>query len=140
MTLIWKGHLSVGNALLDFEHKNLIGVVNSIEYTIDTMNRDALLRAIKQFKGFADTHFANEARFAQALNFNFEQHDSAHQHLLKELQQMIDELAAQVGTWPKYGMDYYPQRLRDWLIGHIACEDMQMKPVLQAHPYNFKPA
>ena len=139
MALIWRKHLSVGNAMLDFEHKSLMGMVNSIEYTINTKDSPALLEAIKLFKDCVHTHFANEARFARAINFHFEQHELAHQHLHKELQHTIDQLAVKVGAWSDCVMDYYPQLLRDWLIGHITGEDMQMKPVLQAHDYNFLP-
>lgn len=139
MTLLWRKHLSVGNALLDNEHKNLIGMVNSIEYAIHKKDMDSLLKKIKLFKDDAGIHFANEARFAQALHSDFEQHEIAHQHLLKELQQTVDELDVRAGGWPDYVMDYYPQFLRDWLIEHISGEDMKMKPVLQSHPYDFKP-
>ena len=35
MALIWTKQLSVGNATLDSENKNLIGMVNSIEYAVE---------------------------------------------------------------------------------------------------------
>ena len=140
MALIWKKHLSVGNAMLDNEHKNLIGMVNSIEYAINTKDIAALLKMLKSFKSNMDTHFANEAQFAQAFNYPFTQHELAHRHFMKELQQTVEELDAKPGTWPEYVMDYYPQLLRDWLIEHITGEDMQMKPLLQSHSYDFKPA
>ena len=139
MALIWRKHLSVGNAVLDFEHKKLLGMINSIEYAISKKDSSAMLEMIKLFKDSVDTHFASEARFAQAFNFHFEQHELAHQHLQKELQRTVEELDVKAGTWPEYVMDYYPQLLRDWLIQHITCEDMKMKPVLQSHPYDFKP-
>lgn len=139
MALIWREHLSVGNAMLDFEHKSLIGMVNSIEYTINTKDSTALLRAIKLFKDCVHTHFTNEARFAQAVNFHFEQHELAHQHLQKELWHTIDQLDAKAGAWSEYVMDYYPKFLRNWLIDHIIRLNMQMKPALQAHGYTFWP-
>lgn len=140
MALLWRKHLSVGNALLDSEHKNLVGMVNSIEYAVYKKDMASLLKAIKAFKDDAGAHFANEARFARALNSDFEGHELAHRHLLKELQQTVDELDIRSGGWPDYVMDYYPQFLRDWLIEHITGEDMKMKPVLQSHPYDFEPA
>jgi len=140
MALIWKKHLSVGNAMLDNDHKSLLGMVNSIEYAVNTQNIAALLKMVKSFKTDAGAHFTNEARFARAFNYSFAQHELAHQHLLNELQQTIEQLDVNAGTWPEYVMDYYPQFLRDWLIEHICCEDMKMKPVLQSHPYDFNPA
>lgn len=140
MALIWKKHLSVGNAMLDTEHKNLLGMVNSIEYAVNKKDLATLLKMIKSFKGNADIHFANEARFAQAFNYSFSQHELAHRHLQNELQQTVNELEVKADIWPEYVMDYYPQFLRDWLIEHISCEDMKMKPVLRSYPYDFKPA
>lgn len=139
MALIWTRQLSVGNATLDFEHKNLIGMVNGIEYAIKTMDCSALLRALKLFMDCAHVHFTNEERFAQAMNFPFEQHKLAHQHLQTELQYTGNELDAKSGIWPEYVMEHYPQFLREWLIEHIAKEDMLMKPALQTYPYDFKP-
>jgi len=140
MALIWKKHLSVGNAMLDSEHKNLIGIVNSMEYAIKTRNSFALLGTIIQFKDCLHIHFANESRLVQAFDFPFDQHDMSHQHLLKELQHTKNDLEAKVGLWPEYVMDHYPQFLMDWLVGHIIQEDMLMKPLLESYPYDFKPA
>lgn len=144
MALIWKEHLSVGNALLDSEHKNLLGLINSIEYKINHNDGPALLKAIELLKHSAQAHFANEARFAQALKLDFEQHGLAHQHLLKELDTTFAELESRIAmpddTWCKYAMEHYPRLLRDWFIEHITGEDMKMKPVLQSYPCDFRPA
>lgn len=140
MALIWTRQLSVGNATLDSEHKNLIGVVNSIEHAIESRDCAALLRAFRLFVDYSRIHFANEERIAQVIDFPYEQLKLAHQHLQKELQRTGNELEARSGTWPEYIMDHYPQFLREWLIEHIAKEDMLMKPALQSYPYDFNPA
>lgn len=144
MPLIWKPHLSVGNAMLDSEHKNLIGMINSIEYKIDHKNIPALLNAAELLKHSVQAHFANEARFARALNLDFELHDLAHQHLLKELQSTLGEQESGIvmsdNAWCRQAAGHYPKLLRDWFIGHIAGEDMKMKPILQSYPRDFKPA
>jgi len=139
MAIQWAKELSVGNEIIDSEHRNLIGMVNSIEYAIGTKDSFALLGAIKLFKDEVDDHFANEARFARAFNYHFEQHGLEHRHFQEELQQKIDDLTVKIGVWPEYAMGHYPQLLRNWLIGHIACEDMKMKPVLQGYPCDFRP-
>lgn len=139
MTLIWTKQLSVGNEMLDSEHKDLIGMVNRIEYAIETRDITALSRAFKLLMNCVYVHFANEERFAQAVNIPFEQHRLAHQHLQKELQHTWNQLEAKNGIWPEYVMDHYPQFLREWLVECITKEDMLMKPALQAYPYDFKP-
>ena len=139
MALIWTNQLSVGNATLDSEHKNLIGLVNSIEHAIEKRDCAALLRTFKLLADYAHIHFANEERIAQVIDFPFAQHKLAHQHLQKELQHTGNELDAKSGTWPEYIMDHYPQFLREWLIEHITKDDLLMKPALQSYPYDFSP-
>ncbi|MDP2693994.1 MAG: hemerythrin family protein [Gallionella sp.] len=140
MALIWTRQLSVGNETIDSEHKNLIGMVNSIEHAINTRDCTALLRGLKQLMEWTQAHFANEEQFAQSINLPFDQHTLAHQHLLKELLQTVNELEAKRGIWTEYVMEHYPQFLREWLLEHITNEDMLMKPALQTYPYDFKPA
>lgn len=144
MPLIWTEHLSIGNAVLDFEHKSMLGMINNIEYTVKKNDSFALLKAIKSFREKVHAHFANEARFAQVANLDFEQHDLGHQHLLEELDSTLFDLESKItisdGTWCKYAMEYYPALLRDWHIRHITGEDMEMKTVLQSYLFDFKPA
>lgn len=139
MALIWTKQLSVGNATLDAEHKDLISMVNSIEYAVETRDCSYLLLSIKRFMECVHAHFENEERFAQAINLPFDRHELAHRHLRNELQHTRDQLEAQNGVWPEYMMDYYPQLLMEWLAEHVAGDDMQMKLPLLAYPYDFKP-
>lgn len=125
--------------MLDDEHKNLIGIVNRIEYAIETRDFTALLRTFKLLMRCVQIHFSNEERFAQAINFPFDQHKLAHQHLQKELQHTLNQLEARNGIWPDYVMDHYPQFLRELLIERITKECRQMKQVLQVYPYDYKP-
>lgn len=139
MELAWTERLSVGNAMLDTEHKQLIGMVNSIERAIRTRDSSALLQTFKPFEDYVRIHFGNEAKIAQSLDFPFTQHALEHHYVLEELRQMSDELAANDGRWSESAAEHYSYFLSEWLIEHLLEEDMLMKPVLQKLPYNFKP-
>lgn len=139
MALTWTKQLSVGNARFDFEHQNLIGIVNSIEHALEARDSAALLRAFKLLVNYVHAHFTNEEKFAQAINLPFDQHKLSHRHLQKELQHAVDELEAKSGVCAEHVMEHYPQFLREWLIEHITKEDMLMKPALQTYPYDFQP-
>ena len=139
MALIWKNHLSVSNAVLDSEHKELLGLINSIEYAINVKDSCVMLNAIKKFKRCLDSHFLNEMQFAREFGIRFTDHSLAHQHMQKELQHTINQLEGRAGTWPEYVVDHYSQFLRGWLVEHITQEDMLMKPLLQTRPYEFMP-
>lgn len=140
MGLIWTKKLSVGNAFIDAEHRNLIGMVNDIRCGIKTGNRSALPRAFKMLEHWLHAHFANEERIAQAIGFCFDQHKLAQQHALKELLHLRDELVAKDGTWSDGAAKHFIRSLKSWMIDeHILKLDMQLKPVLQNYDYQFLP-
>jgi hemerythrin len=140
MSLIWTKQLSVGNATLDSEHKNLIGMIDTIEYVIHARDSFALLHLFNRFKECAHIHFTNEEQFAREIQFPFAEHNLSHRYFYQELQHTIGELEIRFGSWVEYVWDYYDQFLREWLVEHIVKEDMLMKPLLQTYPYGFKPA
>jgi len=71
MGLNWDEHLSVGNAMIDAEHKNLIVAVNSVEHAIGMGDRVALTKAFDLLDTYMRIHFRNEEKIAQAVNFSF---------------------------------------------------------------------
>lgn len=140
MGLAWAEELSVGNERIDSEHKKLITMVNGIEYMIRVRDNFALPQALEQLEHWAALHFAEEENIARAINFPFDQHSLAHKFLLKEIRYMKDELVAKDGLWSDGASEHYSKFLSDWLAKHVIDADMQMKPVLQTYPYDFKPA
>lgn len=140
MGLIWTNKLSVGNAIIDSEHRNLISMVNDVSHGIKTRDGSALSQAFKLLEHWLCVHFVNEEKIAQAINFHFEQHKLAQQHSLKEIQHMRNELAAKDGMWSDSAMAHFNRSLKNWMIdGHIIKLDMLMKPALQNYDYNFWP-
>jgi len=67
MALEWSKQLSVGNAIIDSEHKNLIVMVNSIEPIIRARDGVALSQELEQIEHWLCTHFENEERIASAV-------------------------------------------------------------------------
>lgn len=139
MELAWTERLSVGNAMLDNEHKQLVAMVNGIERAIRTRDSLALLQVFKPFEDYVRVHFENEAKIAQSVDFSFAQHALEHHYVLEELRSMGDELVANDGRWSESAAEHYSYFLGEWLIEHLLQEDMLMKPALQELPYNFKP-
>jgi hemerythrin-like metal-binding protein len=140
MGLAWSERLSVGNAMIDSEHKKLLGMINDVEHAIRARDGAALLQAFKLLEDCVCVHFVNEEKIARAVNFPFVQNMPEHQYVRKEFQHMRDELVGKNGIWSESAAEYYSHFLSEWMIEHILDEDMQMKPVLQNFPYDFKPA
>lgn len=142
MDMTWTEQLSVGNAVIDSDHKNLIGLVNYIACVAEARDSFELSRALKLFKGCMNHHQVNEEQFAQALNFPFAAHKVAHQNMEAEIDFTGIDLTRyeheknSIATI--FVMEHYAQFLWDCLIKHITEEDMPMKAVLQTYPYDYK--
>ncbi|MDO8465203.1 MAG: hemerythrin domain-containing protein [Gallionella sp.] len=138
MDMTWTEQLSVGNAVIDSDHKKLMELVNDIGSLAEGKDSFELSLALKLFKSCMNSHSINEEQFAQALNFPFGLHKLAHQNMQTEIDFTEYELKKNSVAPTIFVMEHYPQFLRDWLIKHITEEDMLMKPALQAYPYDFK--
>lgn len=136
----WKDELSVGNAVIDSDHKKLIVMVNGVEAMIDARDAFALPQALEQLEHHLSVHFVNEEKIAQAVNFPFGKNKTEHQYILREFQNMKNELIAKEGIWSDGAAEHYSRFLSDWMTDHILNEDMLLKPVLQTYPYDFNPA
>jgi hemerythrin-like metal-binding protein len=140
MELVWTNELSVGNANIDEEHRNLISMINNVKHEIKTRNSSALPQTFKQLENWLYAHFTNEEKIAQAINFPFHQHKLAQQHSLRELQHLRDELVAKDGIWSDGAAHHFIRSLKKWMIDeHIINLDMRMKTALQNYAYNFLP-
>ena len=134
MELAWTEQLSVGNVIIDADHKELFRLASNIDCLTKAKDHSALPRALKLLNACMNRHFLNEELLAHALDIPSAMHKVAHQNMLTEL----DLTRHQIGkdsVAAVYVMEHYVQFLLDWLIEHITEEDMQLKPVLHNHPY-----
>lgn len=137
MDLIWTEQLSVGNAILDSDHKELFELAKSIDSAAKARDRPTLTLALKQFRACMGRHFLNEELFAHTLNIPFVKHRQDHQNMQAEIDLTMQEMEKN-SLVAIYVIEHYAQFLRDWLTKHLAEEDMPMKSMLQARPYDFK--
>jgi hemerythrin len=135
----WQEKLSIGNALLDAEHKMLIDMVNCAESAIRRKKAEALLQAVDILVDCVCVHFENEERIAQAINLSFFEHKMEHQYVINELRSMKDELANNNGKWSESAAEHYSYFLSAWLHEHLIEEPKIIKSVLQTFPYHFDP-
>lgn len=138
MELTWSKRLSVGNEMLDSEHKKILNLVNEVDCAIRVKDGARFAETLKRLENAARMHFGNEARFAQAINYSFELHHLEHQYILEEMRLVEEELAAYQGSWSESIAEHYFQFLSTWAIDHIEQDDMKMKALLQTYPYDFK--
>ena len=139
MKLVWTKQLSVGNAVIDSDHKNLIAGINGIERAVRARDFSVISQAFELFEGWLCVHFANEKKIARAAKFDLAKHKQAQQYSLKELQHLKDELVSKKGIWCESAIEHYAYFLKAWMIEHITKVDMPIKPILQTLDYKFWP-
>jgi hemerythrin-like metal-binding protein len=135
----WKNQWSVGNAIIDAEHRNLLDMAYNIESLIRTESLSTIAHELEQFEYWLCDHFENEEEIAVAIDFDFSNNGLEHQNLLEEFHRMKDELMSCGNTLPDIAAKRYSHFLDEWLVIHIINEDMLMKPMLQARAYDFIP-
>lgn len=132
--------LSVGNRIIDSEHKKIFVMIDRIECLIKASDGSALSEAFKLLEDYLHEYFSVEEYIAQAINVPFTSHTLAHQCLLNEVQRIRNELAVNNGMWSDTVAKHYSKLLRDCLIKHIQEESLPMKIVLKTCFYDFKPS
>ena len=137
MELVWTENLSVGNAMIDADHKVLLGMVNGLTHAIKTLDCSILMQAFGLFDDRLRMHFTNEETIARAAGIPFAAHKQAQKYLVEEFDLLKEELLARGGAWSTESSSHYSGMLNELFISHILKNDMQMKCVLQGYPYNF---
>lgn len=140
MELAWTDDLNIGNAVLDSDHKILLGMVNRVINAIKTEDCKVLSHAFELLETKLRTHFEYEENIARAVNFSYAQHMQAEQYFLREIDLLKEELLSRNCECCAEAVKHYSDTLGGLLIDHIAVKDVLMKPVLQNHPYNLSPA
>ncbi len=140
MTLIWRDQLSVGNDVIDSDHKHLIEIINKVEQSLQEKERYSLISALDELYHYSLIHFAREELFAEAAGFKQVPH-LAHSHhkLLDELVHLKEEVDSMTHGWQPELIDHLINFLRSWFIDHVIKEDLLIKPDLQKHSPTFDP-
>ncbi|HEX5363398.1 MAG TPA: hypothetical protein VFW59_03965 [Gallionella sp.] len=139
MVFEWTDSLSVGNAMMDADHQNLIGMIRAVEHALRSGDCVVLSQSFQLLLYGVGIHFANEERLALALELPFDQHKKLNRAQQYELEHMRTELEAKSGIWSGGAVEHFSCSLRNWLSEHIGRDGERLRPVLAAHPYHFKP-
>lgn len=138
-SIVWAQCFSVGNVIIDAEHRNLMRMVNEAVRAVAARDCLTLLQELEHLENWLHTHCAHEETIAQSVNFPICLLRSAQQYSQGALRHLRDEMESRYGLWSDDTAAYLANLLKSWIIGHIAAVDMPMKHLLQRHDYNFWP-
>lgn len=137
MSLEWREQLSVGNDVIDADHKYLIEIINQAEHGFATHDREKLRDALDRLAQYSKTHFDAEEKIAGAAGFtDVDRLHESHVALLADLNRLKQEFA---GDWTPALVEHFTALLRAWLIDHVIKEDLRARPFLTKRSPKFDP-
>lgn len=139
MPVQWRKQMSVGNLIIDLDHRYLLSLINQVEYALrHPEENENLQMALDQLSDYAREHFAREEKLQLRIQFRgYMPHKMAHQSLLERLDRIISEILEESDPERlKARSAEITTLLRDWLLDHVLKEDMKMKADLENLPPN----
>jgi len=140
MAIVWREQLSVGNNVIDADHRHLIDIINQVEKSLAAKDRSALTKDLESLTQYSLIHFEREEKIASAAGYTqLPALNHSHVLLLQRLEQMRAEFDAVGVEWSADAAKHFTDFLRNWLIDHVIKEDLLMKPALQKFSPTFDP-
>jgi len=130
--LQWKDRYSVGIEAGDYEHKELIGLINRLH---DEWVKGGPRASVEAFfgdlyKGIS-AHFALEERFMRERHYDqLAAHKGDHERLLDEIRDIMDDFSDEAQS-----AGALAGRLDAWFSRHFETHDARLHKALGAHPH-----
>lgn len=131
--LQWKDDYSVGIEAVDYEHKELIALINRLYAELDSAEARATVPAF-----FGDllkaigSHFALEEKFMRDHSYGqLDRHKADHERLLDELRDIMEAFdhSAEIDCVE------LADRLGVWFSRHFRTHDAELHQTLGTHPH-----
>lgn len=122
--LVWTEEMSVGDPLLDAQHRQLVDLLNTFN---DLMTPADIRCAITCMSRYADTHFRDEELLLERVGcplLDKQRHE--HQTFMLKAAELSGQDSAEISVQIKLATF-----LTRWLMHHILTEDMKYKPYVQ---------
>ena len=116
----WKEEFSVGVALMDDDHRQLLEIVGRLYQALSSgAERQVPLRICDELIEHTLVHFEHEEHWFDNLQYP---RASEHRRMHDKLKQRIVEYRAQLGAEPPPALEQL-ELFTDWLAHHISGED-----------------
>ena len=121
MTIVeWNQALEVGVPEIDYQHRNLVSMLNALHAAIEAgETREELGEILEELDLYVINHFATEERLMDRLHFEFaDQHKHEHLQLASTVQAHRNAFDRGEGS-----AEAVMEFLIRWLLNHIAGSD-----------------
>ena len=129
--LQWSESFSVGVDSVDYEHQNLMDMINMIYAELEDRRDIAeITKTVSDVHAEISAHFALEERIMREAGYEeFEAHKNDHEDLLDQIRTMMDAIESD----PEPALDMLSEQLADWFSKHFATFDARLHSKLGDH-------
>ncbi len=129
--LQWRDEFSIGIDSVDFEHQNLMDMINMIYAELDNRRDIAeIRRTMGEVHAEVSAHFALEERIMRQAGYEeFAAHKNDHENLLDQIRTLMDAIEND----PEHALDVLSEQLADWFSGHFNSFDARLHHRLGDH-------
>jgi hemerythrin len=122
----WQDSYSIGIALIDEQHKELIRLTNKLYESCmkgRDISRTVFLETIRNAVKYIDYHFTTEKNIMIRVNYpEFEAHQQQHTEFIREVLHEVEDFTNGKPFSPNNFVHY----LKDWILSHIAVTDHKL--------------
>jgi hemerythrin len=125
MSLInWRDEFSVGVAAVDFEHRQLIDLINGLDAEMrEYATQSTVVKTLGEIYARISAHFALEEKIMREAGYDgFAAHKQDHELLLDELLDVIDSVD-RAGRYDRTGLS---RDLDRWFSDHFRTHDARL--------------
>ena len=122
--LNWKPAYTIGIPSIDFEHRQMIAMINDLYASIESdPKRKVIEESLGEIHAGIASHFAlEENQMRKAAYAEYEAHKENHEELLDELLDLMDSYADD----PVLGRRMLSERLSNWFSVHFSSFDARL--------------
>jgi hemerythrin-like metal-binding protein len=128
--MVWNDRLSVGVAVIDEDHKKLLGLTNELyDAIVDRRGKEVLGRILDDLVDYTTFHFAREEQLFSQIGYQFAaEHKKIHDELIRQVTEIQGRYRNGSPALTLEVMDF----LKSWLFDHILGSDAKYAPSFKA--------
>ena len=132
MKLEFDKSLVTGNDMIDAQHKELIGKIDSLlTYCENGEEKVKAIKMLDYLAEYTDFHFGEEEKLQDEVSFpGMEEHKIKHAEFKKAVEELHDMLEEEEGPTDAF-VDAVKKNVVDWLFDHIKQMDQALAAFVQ---------
>lgn len=120
--IIWNDSLSVGDAIIDSQHRTILELINRlIDNRKETVASPLISDVLQAITTYATEHFRYEENFLEKLDYpEIAKQREEHKQFKLKVAELYDATYLEVAEIPEVLLIF----LKEWWLNHILVEDM----------------